>query len=97
MLKAKKYCITGKNLASHEWIGLQAKVKESSDKSRLGLQGKIVNETKNLVVIETKKGEKKLPKKEVSLMITLGKEKVLLQCSKFIQRPENRIKYFGGK
>jgi len=97
MLKEKKYCITKKNLACHEWIGLQAEVVDSSDKSRKGLKGKIVSETKNLVVIETKKGEKKLPKKEVKLMVKLGQERVLLDCSKLGQRPEDRIKYFGGK
>jgi hypothetical protein len=30
-------------------------------------------------------------------MILLGKEKVLLECNKLVQRPEDRIKYFGGK
>ena len=58
---------------------------------------KIVDETKNLVVIETRKGEKKLPKKEVKLMVSIGKERVLLDCSSLRQRPEDRIKYFGGK
>ena len=56
-----------------------------------------MDETKNLVVIETLKGEKKLPKAEVKLKVLLGKEKVLLECAKFAQRPEDRIKYFGGK
>ena len=95
-IKKKNYCITVKNLACHEWIGLNAKVAESTDKSRIGIKGKIIDETKNLVVIETKNGEKKLPKKEVMLMVELGKEKVLLDCSKLSQRPEDRIKYFGG-
>ena len=80
-IKKKNYCITVKNLACHEWIGLNAKVAESTDKSRIGIKGKIIDETKNLVVIETEKGEKRLPKKEVKLMVELGKEKVLLDCS----------------
>ena len=96
MLKTKHYNITRKNLVCHEWIGLKAEVAESSDSSRIGLKGKVVDETKNLVILETKKGEKKLPKKEVKLMIELGKENVLLDCSKLLQRPEDRIKYFGG-
>jgi len=70
---------------------------ESSDSSRIGTRGKIVDETKNLVVIETGKGEKKIPKAEVKLMVSLGKEMVLLDCSQLVQRPEDRIKYFGGK
>jgi len=96
MLKAKNYCISKGNLACHEWIGLKVEVVEGSDRSRIGMKGKIVDETKNLVVIEGKFGEKKLPKREVKLMVELGKEKVLLDCSKLVQRPEDRIKYFGG-
>lgn len=96
MLKGKNYCIDGKNLGCHEWIGLEAEVFDSGDRGRVGLKGKIVNETKNLVVLETEKGEKKLPKAEVKLMVMVGNERVLLDCGKFAQRPEDRIKYFGG-
>lgn len=97
MLKGKGYCIGKGNLACHEWIGLQAEVVESTDSSRLGVKGRIVDETKNLVIIETGNGEKRLPKREVKVMVKLGEEKVLLDCSRLIQRPEDRIKYFGGK
>ena len=97
MLKSKNYCISGQNIACHEWIGLQASVIESTDKSRVGLKGKIVDETKNLVVIETEKGEKRLPKREVRLVVSIGDEDALLDCGKFGQRPEDRIKYFGGR
>jgi len=96
MLKGKNYEITRENLQIHEWIGLEARVIESTDKAREGIKGKIVNETKNVITIETKKGEKKLPKKEIKLEIVLGKEKVPLDCTKLSQRPEDRIKYFGG-
>lgn len=97
MLKGEKYCITKDNLSFHEWIGLEAEVIESTDKTRIGIKGKIVDETKNLIVIETEKGEKRLPKREVKIMVWLEKEEVLLDCSRLIQRPEDRIKYFGGK
>lgn len=96
MLKGRDYEITKANLPVHEWIGLEAKVIESTDKTRIGAKGKIVDETKNVIIIETKKGEKKLPKKEIKLEVVLGKEKVQLDCTKLSQRPEDRIKYFGG-
>ena len=96
MIKGKHYEITTKNLKCHEWIGLEAKVVESTDKTRIGTKGKIVDETKNLIIMETEKGEKRIPKKEVKLMVKLGTEKVLLECDQLIQRPEDRIKYFGG-
>lgn len=96
MLEEKNYRITAKNLKCHEWIGLKAKVVESTDKTRIGMKGKIIDETKNLIVMETEKGEKIIPKREVKLMVELGTEKVLLECDQLIQRPEDRIKYFGG-
>jgi ribonuclease P protein subunit POP4 len=96
MLKGKNYCIAGKNLGCHEWIGLEAEVSGSSDRSRIGLKGKIVDETKNLIVMQTEKGEKRLPKAEVKLVVMVGNKRVLLDCGKFAQRPEDRIKYFGG-
>ena len=96
MLKGKNYEITKANLAIHEWIGLEAKGVESTDKTRIGIKGKIIDETKNVIIIETENGEKKLPKNEIKLEVKLGKEKVLLDCTKLSQRPEDRIKYFGG-
>ena len=95
MLKTEHYCIAAKNIAAHELIGLQAAVRESTDKGRIGLKGKIVDETKNLIVMETGAGEKKLPKREIKLEIALGSEKVLLDCGRIMQRPEDRVKYHG--
>ena len=96
MLEGKKYRITKDNIPLHEWIGLNATVKESTDKTREGIKGKIVDETKNLIMIETKNGEKKIPKREVKLNIKLGNENVLIDCAKLQYRPEDRVKY-GGK
>ncbi|MCX6798750.1 MAG: ribonuclease P protein subunit [Candidatus Diapherotrites archaeon] len=93
MLQGKNYCITRKNLKAHELLGLEATVAESTDKSRVGMQGKIVNETKNTLVLETAHGERSLPKREVKLEIALGDEKASLDCSEIMQRPEDRVKY----
>ena len=75
---------------AHELIGLEAKVK---GKSRDSLKGLIVDETKNLVVLETEQGIKKVPKTEASFEIALGKEKVLISGKSILARPEDRIKF----
>ena len=92
MLKSSHYCITTDNLLVHELIGLRARVTKSPDKSRKGLKGRIVDETLNTFVLETIKGEKVLPKKEVWLEADLKGEKVEFQASKLVYRPEARTK-----
>lgn len=94
MLKGKNYCITWKNLPAHELIGLQAEVTESTDRERKGIKGMIVDETKNLLVIETGNGEKKVPKREVTLKVKIGEESKDIDCSELQHRPEDRIKYW---
>ncbi|MCD6576347.1 MAG: ribonuclease P protein component 1 [Nanoarchaeota archaeon] len=84
--------ITPKNLIKHELIGLEAEVVKSKNKSLIGLKGKIVDETKNMLTIETKKGEKKIIKKECTLRIKLNKEIVEVDGALLVGRPEKRIK-----
>ena len=96
MLKSENYCISAGNILSHEIIGLETVVKNSSDRSRIGLKGKIVDETKNTLCIETENGEKVLPKKEVVLEIFFGDEKIELDCKKIAFRPEDRVKKLAG-
>ncbi len=94
--------ITPQNLAAHEWMGLFATVSASTDSSRVGISGRMVAETKNTLTLETKKGEKTIPKSEVTLKVNLENAKgVMLETSKWCYRPEDRIKIFvrkrGGK
>ena len=89
--------MTPKNLLSHEFIGLSAKVEKSSDKSREKTRGIIIDETKNLFLIKTKNKVKKVPKKESVFLIYLGDEKVKVEGKKIAVRPEERTKYFWRK
>ena len=45
--------ITPAELPFHEWIGLFVKVDSSCDPTLNGLSGKIIDETRNTVIIET--------------------------------------------
>jgi len=55
MLETENYCITPQNILAHELIGLDVIVKDSTDESRIGLKGKVVDETKNVLKIEEQK------------------------------------------
>jgi RNase P/RNase MRP subunit p29 len=46
-------------------IGCRIKVSESENRELEGTAGEVIDETKNLIVIKTKKGIKKLIKKQI--------------------------------
>lgn len=54
--------ITRENLLSHELIGLQTHVVQSSNAQIVGLNGLIVDETKFMFTLNTPRGLKKIPK-----------------------------------
>jgi ribonuclease P protein subunit POP4 len=83
---------TLESFARHELIGLVASVSESTNPNMIGLSGKIVNETRNLLIIETECGEKCIPKNNVSLIFALSNgSKVRVNGSILVSQPENRI------
>lgn len=54
--------ITFENITRHELIGLETTIVESSDLQVVGLHGKIIDETKSMLSIETRTGVKHLSK-----------------------------------
>ena len=85
---------TVKNILRHELIGLPCEIIKTSNKSQLGIKGRIVDETKNLVVIEKEDGrEKKLQKISCTFRFYLEDGKTFDVKGKDIAfRPEDRPK-----
>ena len=54
--------ITPQNIIFHELIGLRVEIKESPDTTLINLVGKIVYETRNMLVIKTNRGFKRISK-----------------------------------
>ncbi len=77
-----------KNTYAQEIIGKTIKVVESKNKSNIGMEGKIIDETKKTIVVKTKKGEKKLLKNNITIMINNQK----IKGQMLMKRPEERIK-----
>ena len=46
-------------------IGSKIEITESKNKSLLGIKGKVIDETNNMVILETKKGVKKIIKSQI--------------------------------
>lgn len=92
MLKGEKYMINARNVLVHEIIGLKASVSKSTDAKKEGIRGKVIDESRNLLVLETKAGMRKIPKKEATFLFEIGKDKAEVEGNSLIGRPENRIK-----
>lgn len=81
------------NLVRHELIGLEAEVTVSSKPGNVGIAGKVVDETRNMLVLEkTGGGEVGLAKGENTFSFRLGRERVLIEGKLLVARPEDRIK-----
>ena len=50
------------NVIHVEWTGKHARVTTAPNKSLEGMEGVVVDETRNTVIIETEKGVKRVPK-----------------------------------
>ncbi len=54
---------SNKNIVLGELIGLKAEILASHDKRQRGIEGKIIDETKNTIVMETTEGRRSFVKK----------------------------------
>jgi len=72
-----------------EFIGKEVRVVESSNKDLVGIEGKIVDETRNMFAIETKEGVKKVQKKIAKFLFL--KEGIIVDGSIINYRPEDRL------
>lgn len=83
--------ITPQNINSHELIGLETRIIESSNSQIVGLQGKIVFETKSMLEINTKNGLKKIPKNHSKWEISTREEKITVNGASINKRPQDRV------
>jgi len=85
--------ITKRNVLKHELIGLEARVINSSDKNLIGTYGTIIDETKDMLVIDQAGKPKIVQKKSSIFKLTLpGGEEVDVDGANLIARPQDRIK-----
>ncbi|MGC2598340.1 MAG: ribonuclease P protein subunit [Nitrososphaeraceae archaeon] len=84
--------ITNDNINSHELIGLRVTIQSSSMASIRNICGKIIYETKKMLIMENDKGVKAIPKTTVQVMkVELPSGVCFISGSSLIARPEDRI------
>jgi len=81
------------NITKHELIGLHVKVSQSTNEDMIGIEGKVVDETRNMFTLKTDEGEKQIPKKENKFEVHLPDgNTVEIDGALLTGRPESRLK-----
>ncbi len=75
-----------------EFIGLEAEVVESTCPEYTGIRGRVVDETKNMLVIEQGGAEKRVPKDCCQFRFFEGPRTHVVSGKDIKFRPEDRIK-----
>ena len=83
--------ITPQNIVSHEFIGLDVEVVNSSNPQVIGINGRVIEETKSMLKLNTKKGTKQLPKIHNDWKFKINNEDVILSGSKINKRSYDRL------
>jgi ribonuclease P protein subunit POP4 len=84
--------ITPQNVLRHELIGMDILVSGAANPDQRGLSGRVIDETRNLLVIETSKGVRRIPKVRSTFVVRLpGRETVEIDGSVMVLAPEKRI------
>ena len=83
--------ITADNIMSHEFIGLNTVIVRSANPQVIGLNGRIINETKSMFTINTQNGVKSIAKDTNSWKFSIGGRNVVVEGSKIAKRPFDRI------
>ena len=86
--------ITSDNITSHEFIGLDTEIIQSTNPQVVGLNGRIINETKSMFTIDTENGSKHIAKSTNSWKFSIQGKDVVVEGAKIAKRPFDRI---GGR
>ena len=81
-----------KDIIRYELIGLNTEIIDSKNKSDIGIKGKIIDETKNTLIIETNGKRKKVFKNNILLNLKINKQTIKIKGKLLFGKPKERIK-----
>ena len=85
--------LTPQTLIRHELIGLPVRIVESTNRAIVGVEGKVVDETRNTLSIESDRMLRVFIKEQCVFLFTLPSgERVKVDGVLLVGRPEDRIK-----
>jgi ribonuclease P protein subunit POP4 len=83
--------ISLENIILHELIGLKTEIKESTNSQIVGINGLIVDETKQMFTIDSKHGVKMISKKDNTWEFSYNNQKITLSGILLSKRPHERL------
>ena len=84
--------IRADTILSHEIIGLDVQILDSTSQTSRNISGNIIGETKNTILVRTYRGTKIVPKKSAAtIKFALESGACFISGSSLIGRPEDRI------
>jgi ribonuclease P protein subunit POP4 len=84
--------ITPHNLLNHELIGLDTEVKWDKNPINQSIKGRVVDETRNTLVIQSGNKKKTIIKMNAVFIFHLGNERIEVNGINLVKRPEDRVK-----
>ncbi len=85
--------ITARNILRHELIGLNVRVANAKNPTMKGLRGRIVDETRNMLIVVSGERKIRVPKDVATFRVKLGDGTVVeVDGARLVGRPENRLK-----
>lgn len=89
---------TPRDFARHELIGLSVFVAGSTNPSQKGIRGRVIDETKNTLVITNRHRGRRLQKPGLTLLFTLpDSSSVEVTGEEILGRPVDRVKRYGRR
>ncbi len=80
-------------ITQNELIGLNAKVTKSTNQDSIGISGKVIDETRNTLIIRHNNDNKTVPKETTVFQFTLPNGSIVeVEGNAIIGRPEDRVK-----
>jgi len=83
--------VTPKNIVWHELIGLKAKIIRASHPELVGLEGYVLDETRNTLVLAGER-VRVIPKDVVWLEFEVDGKRIHINGKELVGRPEMRLK-----
>jgi ribonuclease P protein subunit POP4 len=84
--------VTPRNILRHELIGLDVDVIRSSNKYCDSISGKVVDESRNTLMIKQGESVKRVAKRDALFKFKLDEGCVKVEGSALVSRPEDRVK-----
>ena len=85
--------ITPRNILRHELIGLEVEVVDDSNPYNIGISGRVVDETRNTLLIDDGGKERCIAKEYATFRFRLPDGTLVeVEGDKLVGRPEDRVK-----